>query len=388
MIEIICDGGDDKGENANSVNSTGIRRPKNIKQIGDVSSGKQIYIEDYAFTYINSIAYNCRSQKQAGVLLGELQNDGEERCVFIKGVVKARLIDGNHEICFDENVWNGIYTDVEKYFPNLQIVGWFVVMPQVTELDMRKLKKIHLDQFSGNMKVLYLVDAAEKEENFYLYDKDELRRQKGYVCFYERNCEMQEYMLERKVKKSSEENNNDKVMESIRNVIHEKEEVRHQKRSNSFTYGFTALMVTAVLVTTINLMNNYQKMQKFDQSIKKLTAQMSGDESDVEQAGTEEGVVSVNKLAGDVYPTEKQAETTEAATEKETREAHTEPVSPEASNVAKTPAYSEYSVQQGDSIMSICKRHYGSIDRYEEVLALNQLEDPNMLYVGEIIKLP
>ena len=58
MIEIICDGGDDKGENANSVNSTGIRKPKNIKQIGDVSSGKQIYIEDYAFTYINSIAYN------------------------------------------------------------------------------------------------------------------------------------------------------------------------------------------------------------------------------------------------------------------------------------------------------------------------------------------
>ena len=70
MIEIICDGGENKGEKNNAVQSTGIRRPKNIKQIGDVSSGKQIYIEDYAFTYINSIAYNGSPTEQAGVLLG------------------------------------------------------------------------------------------------------------------------------------------------------------------------------------------------------------------------------------------------------------------------------------------------------------------------------
>ena len=56
-----------------------------------MSSDKKIYIEDYAFTYINSIAYNNPSDSQAGVLLGENQTDGDEKCVFIKGIIKAKL---------------------------------------------------------------------------------------------------------------------------------------------------------------------------------------------------------------------------------------------------------------------------------------------------------
>ena len=64
MIEIICNKDDsDKSEENPKDNNTCIRRPKNIKQIGDVSSDKKIYIEDYAFTYINSIAYNSPSRK-------------------------------------------------------------------------------------------------------------------------------------------------------------------------------------------------------------------------------------------------------------------------------------------------------------------------------------
>ena len=63
MIEIVCN--DDKGnpQNDNQKSDSGQalkRKPKNIKQIGDVSSDKKIYIEDYAFTYnnINYIEYN------------------------------------------------------------------------------------------------------------------------------------------------------------------------------------------------------------------------------------------------------------------------------------------------------------------------------------------
>ena len=70
-------------------------------------------------------------------------------------------------------------------------------MPDLTSERMARLKKIHLDNFAGMMKTLYLVDTACKEEHFYLYENGSLRKQKGYVCFYERTYEMQEYMLER-----------------------------------------------------------------------------------------------------------------------------------------------------------------------------------------------
>ena len=55
MIEIICN--EENSDKSKQVTrGAAIRRPKNIKQIGEVSSDKKIYIEDYAFTYINSIA--------------------------------------------------------------------------------------------------------------------------------------------------------------------------------------------------------------------------------------------------------------------------------------------------------------------------------------------
>ena len=77
MIEIICNKDEsDKPAKKSKDSSECIRRPKNIKQIGDVSSDKKIYIEDYAFTYINSIAYNNPEEEQAGVLLGELTKEG------------------------------------------------------------------------------------------------------------------------------------------------------------------------------------------------------------------------------------------------------------------------------------------------------------------------
>ena len=386
MIEIICN--EENSDKSKQVTrGAAIRRPKNIKQIGEVSSDKKIYIEDYAFTYINSIAYNNPSDSQAGVLLGENQTDGDEKCVFIKGIIKAKLGTEVEEkgVYFNESVWNGIYSDVEKYFPDLAVVGWFAAIPEVTPERMMKLKKIHLDNFAGTMKTFYLIDTVEKEENFYLYENGELKKQKGYVCFYERNYEMQEYMLERRERKSSEDGP-DKVMKSIRNIIREKEELHEQKKNARFMYGVSTFMVIVILVIGINLMNNYQKMKKFDKSISSLMVQMSGNDT-----ATQEEVVPVNKLEGGVYPTE--AETTSqtagtgaVSTENVLRE-YAQPVE-EQTVAATVNEVKTYTVKAGDTIMGICKKYYGDTSKCNEVIAYNNIKDENFLYIGQQIKLP
>lgn len=386
MIEIICN--EENSDKSKQVTrGAAIRRPKNIKQIGEVSSDKKIYIEDYAFTYINSIAYNNPSDSQAGVLLGENQIDGDEKCVFIKGIIKAKLGTEVEEkgVYFNESVWNGIYSDVEKYFPDLSVVGWFAAIPEVTPERMMKLKKIHLDNFAGTMKTFYLIDTVEKEENFYLYENGELKKQKGYVCFYERNYEMQEYMLERRERKSSEDGP-DKVMKSIRNIIREKEELHEQKKNARFMYGVSTFMVIVILVIGINLMNNYQKMKKFDKSISSLMVQMSGNDT-----ATQEEVVPVNKLEGGVYPTEAETTSQTAVTSVVSTENVTvtaaQPV--EEQTVAATAnEVKTYTVKAGDTIMGICKKYYGDTSKCNEVIAYNNIKDENFLYIGQQIKLP
>lgn len=412
MIEIICNKDDsDKSEENPKDNNTCIRRPKNIKQIGDVSSDKKIYIEDYAFTYINSIAYNSPQEEQAGVLLGELAKEGNERCVFVKGVIKAALGDTSDTgIYFNENIWNKIYSDTEKYFPDLSVVGWFAVMPEVTDERMARLKKLHLDNFAGNMKTLYLVDTVEKEEHFYLYENGTLKRQKGYVCFYERNYEMQEYMLERSEKKSCEDASDDRVIRNIRNVIREKEELKEQRKSGSFMYGVSAFLVVVIIVIGINLMNNYEKMKRLNQSVDNLMNQLEGNERGG-QDGDDNGVhdseasgdtsvdgnaIKVNRLSGDVYPLEENSTSDKTEREtvsdnnaaSETTQAISESETDASVSSVKTDSYSMYTVKQGDTLMGICKRYYGTTTKYQEVMQYNGLDDRDMLYIGQQIKLP
>lgn len=412
MIEIICNKDDsDKSEENPKDNNTCIRRPKNIKQIGDVSSDKKIYIEDYAFTYINSIAYNSPQEEQAGVLLGELAKEGNERCVFVKGVIKAALGDTSDTgIYFNENIWNKIYSDTEKYFPDLSVVGWFAVMPEVTDERMARLKKLHLDNFAGNMKTLYLVDTVEKEEHFYLYENGTLKRQKGYVCFYERNYEMQEYMLERSEKKSCEDASDDRVIRNIRNVIREKEELKEQRKSGSFMYGVSAFLVVVIIVIGINLMNNYEKMKRLNQSVDNLMNQLEGNERggqdeddngvhDSEASGdisVDGNAIKVNRLSGDVYPLEENSTSDKTEREtvsdnnaaSETTQAISESETDASVSSVKIDSYSMYTVKQGDTLMGICKRYYGTTTKYQEVMQYNGLDDRDMLYIGQQIKLP
>lgn len=386
MIEIICNGEDDSNK-GNMRGNADIRRPKNIKQIGDVSSNRKIYIEDYAFTYINSVAYQTPEDEQAGVLLGEVQKSDEEKCLFIKGVIRAKAPENETKqgIVFNEKIWEKIYAEIEKFFPDLEVVGWFAAMPGITQERFLYLKKLHMDNFSGGMKTMYLVNTCDKEENFYLYENGELKKQKGYVCFYERNYEMQEYMLEKRERKPIESPEKDKVMKSIRSIIQEKEEMRQRRKNSVFLYGISSFMAVVVLVIGINLLNSYEKMKKFDTSLSNIALEISNISEKEKSIQTSDNSVSVNKISGDVYPTEAETESTESRT----TQSQTEKQAESAEMVKEADAaQTTYIVKKGDTIMSICKKYYGNTEKLNEIIAVNNIEDADKLYIGQEIKLP
>ena len=391
MIEIICNGEDDSNK-GNMRGNADIRRPKNIKQIGDVSSNRKIYIEDYAFTYINSVAYQTPEDEQAGVLLGEVQKSDEEKCLFIKGVIRAKTPENETKqgIVFNEKIWEKIYAEIEKFFPDLEVVGWFAAMPGITQERFLYLKKLHMDNFSGGMKTMYLVNTCDKEENFYLYENGELKKQKGYVCFYERNYEMQEYMLERRERKPIESPEKDKVMKSIRSIIQEKEEMRQRRKNSVFLYGISSFMAVVVLVIGINLLNSYEKMKKFDTSLSNKALEISDICEKEKSIQTSDNSVSVNKISGDVYPTEAETESTESrSTQSQTEQSQTEKQAESAEMVKEADAaQTTYIVKKGDTIMSICKKYYGNTEKLNEIIAVNNIEDADKLYIGQEIKLP
>ncbi len=36
-------------------------------------------------------------------------------------------------IVFNEKIWEKIYAEIEKFFPDLEVVGWFAAMPGITQ---------------------------------------------------------------------------------------------------------------------------------------------------------------------------------------------------------------------------------------------------------------
>lgn len=390
MIEIICNGKED--ESGKIKNTTEKQLPKNIKQVGDVGTGKRIYIEDYAFTYINSIVYQPGNAEVAGVLLGEVSNMEGHMCIFIKGVIKAKNSEDNGgEICFNETVWGQIYNEIEKYFPELSIVGWFAALPRITSEAIHRMKKIHIDNFAGKNKTMYLIDIDEKEENFYLYEGGDIKKQRGYVCFYERNYEMQEYMLDKNRHKSVEKPDTEKVVHSMRALMKEKEENRRQRKNSILSYSACIFMASVVTVTGINLVKSYEKMKRIDDSISSIVKEVSDMNTRETETVVQEDIVPVNV----VYET-KAVQNTPEPSENPTQTRQAEQTQPATSaipteasqQVSGEVKYKKYIVQQGDTILGIAKKNYGTTEKAAQIIDINNLEDANKLYVGQEIKLP
>ncbi len=58
--------------------------------------------------------------------------------------------------------------------------------------------------------------------------------------------------------------------------------------------------------------------------------------------------------------------------------------------VEAAPEATFYTVEKGDTLGAIAKRHYGDANRYPEIFEANRpmLKDPNLIYPGQVLRIP
>ncbi len=171
--------------------------PNNRRQIGQPGlESPEVFIEDYAFSFAKGLSERDYTGCVVGVLVGEHAEGTHGDKVLIRGVLEARDVLKHDSVCFTEENWTGIYRDIREYFPEQQIVGWFLGGPGFLLEDAERQKKIQEDNFGGGDKILLKMDSIEKEQKFLFYRDGELKELPGYYIYYERNAEMQSYMAE------------------------------------------------------------------------------------------------------------------------------------------------------------------------------------------------
>lgn len=411
MIEIIYD----ETEHGKEAPEIPIRLPKNLRQIGEDIGDTKIYIEDYVITFIRKF-WNKDDEATAGVLLGEVKRSGKETYIFVPGAISIAPKDikiENGSLQFTDETWGSIYSTIKEFFNRYMIVGWFVNRSENCHEVGQELLKAHIDNFPGADKILFLSDVSENEEKIYRYENGALVDFPAYYVYYERNEDMQEYMVSGKSDEASsptEPEVKDAVCASYRNILKEKKEESSQKRIVGVLYGACTFLAFVILMIGVAMMNNYDKIESLEKLVLDLYTTAMG------QVGQEDAGVNdrqdltvIDKVDGNVEPTSAfvqkteedstsaaEAELPEKSTQPEQESTQTESESMEenadneekVTDVASKEGIKYHIVEEGDTLTAISRKFYNTDTMVDEIMKLNEIDNKDMIYPGQVINLP
>lgn len=449
MIEIIYKEDQKQAEG----NEKFFRIPNNIRQIGEIKGQQKIYIEDYAYTFLKKISRIPEEGGKVAILLGQYHWAEGNAYLFIKSALQIRNMEVSPEhIVFNDKVWGQVYEDSRKYFPQQEIVGWFISLPGFNMQINEVLLKTHLNHFAGNDKVLFVAEPGEWEEAFFVYENNQLNRQPGYYIYYEKNEPMQAYMIEMSQNKSIEETEKvpDRAVMNFRRAVkqnYEKKDISKNRKTNKMTdremeetvigkenqknsrmvWTLGGCTVAAALALGITFFNSYQNMSEtlgiLETGQEAEQQEEIAKEASAQAAETnDEPLISMQDMNPQkITNEENNTEDTQIETETDTDTTGGQDVSQEnaesdaadqnlvgeneqaemtgqsssetdASAVMMTEGQTaggdEYIIQKGDTLTSISKKYYGTIAKVEEICRLNGISPEDIIYAGQKLVLP
>lgn len=387
--------------------------PKNVRQIGNVSDSSKIYVEDYVDTFFNQLCDKAEQEMIGAFLVGETVQEDDQDYIYVYGAIRMKELGvKGKDFIVGDHVWKHACETCKEYFGNAEILGWFITGGEHSLEVNHNINKIHQKYFPREKSIFITKNARDKEEKFYIYKYRDMMECSGHYVYYEKNVEMQNYMIatRKKVGFTPSEIIEDRVTKNFRSIIREKNEKTEQKNHSRLVYAMSTFLVLVIVVIGVTMLNNYDKMQNVQNSIDVLSGEGSKEDENETVEALGENVTS--KLEEDEEPHSEgdsaQTETTEPegaqeevpqAEETQPDTTQTETTKPQegqagtAQNSESTEstniiAPKTYIVKKGDTLETISKEKYGDVTHVDAICELNGLEDGNFIYIGQKLLLP
>lgn len=356
--------------------------PKNVKQVGNVSDSPKIYVEDYVDTYLNQLKEQGRESLVGVFLIGKNTVIEEQECIYVTGAVQMKDLEPeSRELDIGKEHLEIARTESKEYFHGQDIIGWLLIMPGHPVGLSGSMIRVHEKLFPEKNSLFMLIDA-EDEEQIFTYKFHELMQMGGHYIFYEKNPDMQSYMIsERKqIGVTPSEVVEDRAAKDFRSTVRGQLEAREQRRESRYVYLTSVLLVIVVLAIGISTMNNYDKMNSVQTSIETLSSvmqQSSHEGNGQAEENTEIQEMEKNNLENADMQTEQNGSMGQQM----------EPmVSTVQEDLEETEDY--YVVQKGDTLDIISEKVYGTISKTDAIRQKNGLEDGNLIFIGQKLLLP
>ena len=424
--------------------------PTNIKQIGSIGDGLRIYVEDYVCTFLHQYAEAGGYGERLAFLVGRhLMIDGQP-ILFISGAIHGKHTE-EHEgfLRFSEKSRDYAESMLDEHFPMMEIVGWMQSQPSYGTYLNQHYASYHLRQFRKAYQVMFVMDPVERSNAFYALDPDartpseRLGEVSGYFIYYEKNTNMHEYMLANKTidytaasaniiektplvfARAEEPEDSGHAYDDFQEeepyggyskgpryslepeeIIrrHQSEKARRkapaaeQLRALKMVASLCAVLFVVTFVMGVGLVRNQDRINAMEQEIRLLNtgyrnlfAQIhAGELTPVfaqEDPPAQEDYTTVPASDIPDYtvlptpdPTPPPAEPTPTPPPEAAAPADPAPA------VAQIPE--TYTIQYGDSLISISMRFFDTAEMVEAIMYLNSIEDPNHIVAGRTIALP
>ena len=359
--------GNEKGEVSRNL-------PRNYRQIGEPGA-KKIYVEDYVYTYLNKLAQPENLYARGAILFGKMYKTSIGKCMFISGAAACQNFELDlDETIFSEENWGEIYRIRDSFFPELEICGWFLSRMGFSVDLNDKIIRIHMDNFSGENKVLYMIDALENEDAFYQFENYSLKKQRGYYIYYETNQEMKNY----------------------KKALRKKKSLRPKSAFANPAYVAGGLVAAMVLIYGVRSAVQYQGNQKmqevFQQQEMTDAKNVTGAQQGEKETDTVSKIETTQNSENEVVSDEK-AGSSEISEESNSESAVQDTEASETQTTEKTQQTwgsigGYYTVKRGDTLAGISKKMYQSYNYIEMIAEANGIDNVDEIYPGQILEIP
>lgn len=368
--------------------------PARVKQMGSIEGNVKIFVEDYVYTYLYQYGRSGGGREKLAALIGRHYVVNGQETVVISGAIQGKgTVQENGMERFSEETWEYIGGQMQTYFKGMSIVGWVHCQPGFGAFLMAKDESFHREYFKEKWQVLFVLDTVDKLDTFYIYNEEgtSLRQARGYFIYYDKNREMQEYMLENSLVRPKEmEGEAEKQVSRMASVAAE-EETREERRRRKPTQEERMdaaqdirrvlkkreaaakqakkehdrlLAVVSCVLCVVCVSLGVAMMQSLDR-LRTVETELMAMQTSYETLAEDFEGVKVQQVFA-VQQAETQADTAESTEEKTKK----------------------YIVESGDSLGYISRKFYGDNSGVTRIMDVNGLMDADMIYEGQVLWIP
>ncbi len=392
--------------------------PKNVRQIGNVSDSSKIYVEDYVDTFFNQLCEKAETGVQGAFLVGETVREDDQDYIYVYGAIRMQDLEiKGKDFVVAEESWKKACETCKEFFGNAEILGWFITGDDIPKETNHNINKIHQKYLPREKSIFVTKSTRDKEEKFYIYKYKNMMECGGHYIYYEKNAEMQNYMIS--IRKKSgfipSEIIDDRVTKNFRSLVQEKMDKKEKKSSSRFVYAASTFLVLVILVIGVTMINNYDKIKLVQNSLNEFATNKDDRENKEDDESIEVSGDIINSQTPDEEDSQKEDEPLGNESGADAPDANT----PDADNpdvdkpdvdnpdadkpdadkpdvdnsdldepVTSEPNHEVYVVLKGDTLESISREIYGDSLHVNAICKLNGLEDGNLIYIGQKLLLP